>query len=102
MLPRPPRSTLFPSTTLFRSPIGFVFQSIQRLEAKCVDALAIVVHQHLSSRKFDMRDSFLLRRKLSRMSNFLLAIGSAHVCTPVTLDSRMPTSASKTNLSTAC
>jgi hypothetical protein len=43
-------------------PIGFVFQSIQRQQVNGVDALAIVVHQHLSSRKFDMRDSFLLRR----------------------------------------
>lgn len=44
-------------------PIGFVFQSIQRQQINGVDALAIVVHQHLSSKKFDMRDSFLLQRK---------------------------------------
>jgi hypothetical protein len=43
-------------------PIGSVFQSIQRKQVNGVDALAIVVHQHLSSGKFDMRDSFLLRR----------------------------------------
>jgi hypothetical protein len=43
-------------------PIGSVFQRIQRRHVNGVDALAIVVHQHLSSGKFDMRDSFLLRR----------------------------------------
>lgn len=44
-------------------PAGLVFQSIQRQELNGVAALAIVVHQHLSSGKFDMRDSFLVRRK---------------------------------------
>ncbi len=43
-------------------PSGFTFQSIHQTKVDGVDALAIVVHQHLSSGKFDMRDSFLLRR----------------------------------------
>jgi len=43
-------------------PIGLVFQSVQRQEVNGVEALAIIVHQHLSNGKFDMRDSFLLRR----------------------------------------
>lgn len=43
-------------------PVGLVFQSIQRQEVNGVDALAVIVHQHLSNGKFDMRDSFLLRR----------------------------------------
>ena len=43
-------------------PIGLTFQTIHRQQVDGVDALAIVVHQHLSSGKFDMRDSFLLRR----------------------------------------
>jgi len=43
-------------------PIGFVFQRIRREQSNGVDTLAIVVHQHLLSGKFDMRDSFLLRR----------------------------------------
>jgi hypothetical protein len=42
--------------------IGFVFQRIQRQQVDGVDALAIEVHQHLLSGKFDMRDRFLLRR----------------------------------------
>lgn len=43
--------------------IGYVFQSIQRQTVNGVDALAIVVHQHLANGKFDMRDSFLVRRQ---------------------------------------
>jgi hypothetical protein len=43
-------------------PIGFVFQSIRREQTNGIDTLAVVVHQHLSNGKFDMRDSFLLRR----------------------------------------
>ena len=43
-------------------PIGVTFQSISRERIQGVDALAIVVHQHTFDGKFDMRDSFLLRR----------------------------------------
>ncbi|WP_263410507.1 DUF3108 domain-containing protein [Terriglobus tenax] len=43
--------------------VGAVFQRIQRQDMNGVDVLAVIVHQHLSSGKFDMRDSFLLRRK---------------------------------------
>jgi len=43
-------------------PIGVTYQSITREQSNGVDALAIVVHQHMYSGKFDMRDSFLLRR----------------------------------------
>ncbi len=43
-------------------PIGITYQSIARQQVHGIDALAIVVHQHMYSGKFDMRDSFLLRR----------------------------------------
>lgn len=43
-------------------PVGNTFQSIRREQVDGVDALAIVVHQHLSNGKFDLRDSFLLHR----------------------------------------
>ena len=43
-------------------PIGVTYQSISHQHVHGVDALAIVVHQHMYSGKFDMRDSFLLRR----------------------------------------
>ena len=54
--------TMF-STTGGKHPIGVTFQSIQPVKAGSVDALAVVVHQHMSDGKFDMRDAFLLRRK---------------------------------------
>ena len=43
-------------------PVGATYQSISRQHIRGIDALAIVVHQHMYSGKFDMRDSFLLRR----------------------------------------
>ena len=43
-------------------PIGVTYQSVSREQVGGVDALAVVVHQHMYSGKFDMRDSFLLRR----------------------------------------
>jgi hypothetical protein len=43
-------------------PIGLTFQSIHRQQVDGIDVLAIVVHQRFSNGKFDMRDSFLLRR----------------------------------------
>jgi len=44
------------------TPVGVTFQSISRGQSEGTDTLAIVVHQHLFSGKFDMRDSLLLRR----------------------------------------
>jgi len=43
------------------TPVGVTFQSIAREQANGVDALAVVVHQHMFDGKFDLRDSFLLR-----------------------------------------
>ncbi len=43
-------------------PVGYVFQSIRREQSKGGDELAVVVHQHLNSGKFDMRDTLLLDR----------------------------------------
>ena len=54
--------TMF-STTGGKHPIGVTFQSIRPVRAGSLDALAVVVHQHMSDGKFDMRDAFLLRRK---------------------------------------
>jgi hypothetical protein len=44
------------------TPVGVTFQSVSRGQSGGIETLAIVVHQHLFSGKFDMRDSFLLRR----------------------------------------
>jgi hypothetical protein len=40
----------------------YVFQSLKSERIDGVDVLAVVVHQHLLSGKFDMRDSLLLRK----------------------------------------
>src|SRR5438034_6589954 len=39
MIPRPPRSTLFPYTTLFRSPLGVDNWPDQRIESPALTAL---------------------------------------------------------------
>lgn len=42
-------------------PIGYVFQSLKSQKLDGADVLTIIVHQHLLNRKFDMRDSLVLR-----------------------------------------
>lgn len=61
-------------------PIGYVFQSIRRELANGSDDLVVVVHQHLSSGKFDMRDSLLLHRADLRPIRLdTIRDGAAHV-----------------------
>jgi hypothetical protein len=43
-------------------PIGYVFQSLKSQQIDGTEILTVVVHQHLLSRRFDMRDSLVLRR----------------------------------------
>src|SRR3712207_6889137 len=47
MIRRPPRSTLFPYTTLFRSAHGLVLQLLQVLLPEALDLLAVVQLQLL-------------------------------------------------------
>jgi hypothetical protein len=42
--------------------LGFVFQSLKSEQRNGSDVLRVVVHQHLLSGKFDMRDSLTVRR----------------------------------------
>jgi hypothetical protein len=44
------------------TPVGVTFQSISPGQSGGIETLAVVVHQHMFSGKFDMRDSLLLRR----------------------------------------
>ncbi len=41
-------------------PVGVTFQSITQQQVDGIDALAVVVHQHMFDGTFDMRDSLLL------------------------------------------
>jgi hypothetical protein len=43
-------------------PIGYVFQSLASDHIDGVDVLTIVVHQHLVTKKFDIRDRLVLRK----------------------------------------
>jgi hypothetical protein len=43
-------------------PIGYVFQSLTNDHLDGVDVLTVVVHQHLLTKKFDMRDRLVLRK----------------------------------------
>lgn len=43
-------------------PIGYVFQSLTSERMDGLDVLTVVVHQHLLTKKFDMRDRLVLRK----------------------------------------
>src|SRR5260370_19781382 len=75
MIRRPPRSTLFPYTTLFRS------QRLERARVPVVEALR------------EGRGVGGNQGRRERRSRARTEIGRAHVCTPVTLECRMPSSA---------
>src|SRR5260370_31159524 len=87
MIRRPPRSTLFPYTTLFRS---FFLQRAEDADIICVAAVKrAVAADHNSVHTTDVRRRLVLRLQ------HRLSIGRAHVSTPATLESRMPSSACK-------
>src|SRR2546428_6204475 len=93
MIRRPPRSTLFPYTTLFRS----VFQYRARTDGprtqppRDLPAPVAGVVAELAVRRRDLRP----HGRFFRQSRFRAEIGRAHVLTPVTIRSRMPSSALK-------
>src|SRR5260370_30932903 len=74
MIRRPPRSTLFPYTTLFRSISPWL-----GLSRPAIRLRSVVLPEPLGPK-----------------------IGRAHVSTPVTLESRMPSSASKQQVKYLC
>ena len=75
MIRQPPRSTLFPYTTLFRS--GFAFVALNRGDR---DLTQSIVRQLAGAHRIAVQ---------------MHQIGRAHVWTPVTIRSRMPSSAWK-------
>src|SRR5258708_29415472 len=89
MIRRPPRSTLFPYTTLFRSAAAFAF-------------FLIAVYDTGWSGEFELVSSLALA--VGGLVTALIAgvrnrgrhqIGRAHVWTPVTRTTRMPSSSLK-------
>src|SRR2546430_11513148 len=102
MIRRPPRSTLFPYTTLFRSlqPLGAVVATGTRflvrdaVPTELVEGHARRGHEPdgigRAADRGEPRVAALV--VLDQLRRLLLQIGRAHVRTPVTVKSRMPSS----------
>src|SRR3712207_9237818 len=87
MIRRPPRSTLFPYTTLFRS-IAFATTSSEAALPRAMEAMErIGVPRQIVAFVMPTGYSFTLD------GSTLYQIGRAHVRTPVTPITRMPSSA---------
>src|SRR5260370_32128478 len=87
MIRRPPRSTLFPYTTLFRSKLGYTQpEAAERLGL----SRSTVQYWEAEIRPVPLTVELACRQLLRRWKQHL---ESGHVRTPVTLDPRMPESA---------
>src|SRR2546426_8400991 len=75
MIRRPPRSTLFPYTTLFRSRLPLVQQDVLRLDVTMDQALAVGVVQGARDLGRDAQD-----RKSTRLNSSHLVISYAVFC----------------------
>src|SRR2546430_13188047 len=111
MIRRPPRSTLFPYTTLFRSGLGGSVPLPRQLSSACTRTWIGVVLSGISGldhhrdvgvakdflrvRHDDGAGAAVLVAQVSPGEQGVAQIGRAHVLTPVTVKSRMPTSACK-------
>src|SRR2546427_9115545 len=110
MIRRPPRSTLFPYTTLFRSPLKLGPRQRRRLVKLLLKGPQ--AHGYRTQLWTTARIAEVIRREfgvhyhrdhVGRLMHSLkwspqkpetrAEIGRAHVCTPVTVKSRMPSSA---------
>src|SRR5260370_11935270 len=102
MIRRPPRSTLFPYTTLFRSPtISAAPPSPLRVNMQARHGGRRHLQQHLqrratpASRRSEEHTSEL-QSHLNLVCRLLLEKKKAHVLTPLTLAFRMPSLSCKT------
>src|SRR5256885_11963483 len=94
MIRRPPRSTLFPYTTLFRSPVGAAAEAKQPIDARRLDADAEAakrvlqmtqseIEQRLGGHKAQQRVQFAWfrgDRKSTRLNSSHLVISYAVFC----------------------
>src|SRR3712207_7706019 len=92
MIRRPPRSTLFPYTTLFRSGIN---QGLLLLPIKGLVLTVLIVVDHLGERRRHRQIGQTAIVHAESHRAIISQIGRAHVCTPVTPISRTPSSACK-------
>ena len=86
LIRRPPRSTLFPFTTLFRSAMCYIRSQCNSLKLKLISW----------AKPFK---SCVVVKLWAWKKIFVVRIGRAHVWTPVTDVSRMPSSAWKKKIS---
>src|SRR5260370_668570 len=101
MIRRPPRSTLFPYTTPFRSHDAEVAGGAVADLGLLISGPALTSNYHplrargveWASVSADLRGSLATRGVAPKIGK--QEIGSAHVCTSVTLESRIPSSAWK-------
>src|SRR2546430_7303191 len=101
MIRRPPRSTLFPYTTLFRSPFSGGGSQSVRFQPFVPRRSQPLFRHSVGDRKSTRLNSshsqisyavFCLKKKNTsdRARLGLIEIGRAHFCTPVTVKYRMP------------
>src|SRR3712207_8447362 len=80
MIRRPPRSTLFPYTTLFRSPVGL---EERRLGVGDAEVGAVALHDRAGLREVDarhVREQVVLDRKSTRLNSSHANISYAVFC----------------------
>src|SRR5438270_6486152 len=80
MIRRPPRSTLFPYTTLFRSDVGDLVEAAQALEDGHADLLAGDVAAPLAQGLFELGPQFGQDRKSTRLNSSHSQISYAVFC----------------------
>src|SRR5690349_24989198 len=80
-IPPPPRSTLFPYTTLFRSLGGEAEMQVDRAEQACLDGL-VGIADHRLERRDDVADHVFRRidRKSTRLNSSHVEISYAVFC----------------------
>src|SRR5205823_13756889 len=91
MLPRPPRSTLFPYTTLFRSVVGGIVIMNIMLMSVNERTREIGIRKSLGARRRDIRNQFLAESvTLALLGGLLGLLGGVGLAELVSLVSPLP------------
>src|SRR2546426_5031397 len=79
MIRRPPRSTLFPYTTLFRSLVDQRHGGVRRVPAR-IEPLVLGPAAHVGEERHDVRAERAVDRKSTRLNSSHLVISYAVFC----------------------